>query len=217
MLEEDIDHSLPDSVEVEGSIETSVDSASDEVLVTSCLERDDQAWTELVRRYRPTVMGAIRKKLAAYCDHYTMREAEDICQEVFHLLLKNDMRALRGLRNRRHLKSWLGVIAANKAIDLARRQHVMMRHDTAAVTEERAGYGDNPSPDPEFEERKRGVESALRELSEEDEQILRMYFLERLKYREIAELKEMPVSTVSSRIYRCKKKVAKALKDRGFL
>jgi hypothetical protein len=70
--------------------------ADERSLVAAVLRRDPAAWTELVRRYQPTVRGAIRRRLVGRVDEAGAPAAvRSIVPEVYRGLVEDDMARLR--------------------------------------------------------------------------------------------------------------------------
>jgi hypothetical protein len=70
--------------------------ADERSLVAAVLRRDPAAWTELVRRYQPTVRSAIRRRLVGRVDESSAAAAvRTIVPEVYRGLVEDDMARLR--------------------------------------------------------------------------------------------------------------------------
>jgi RNA polymerase sigma factor (sigma-70 family) len=83
-------------------------SFSDDVLVARFRAGDDDAFTEIHRRFRPALVAFARRMLSG-----SGHDAEDIVQDTF-------IRAYRGLRvtdRPMTLRPWLYMIARNRALD----------------------------------------------------------------------------------------------------
>lgn len=143
------------------------------------------AFAQLVRQYRPQVLRV------AYGIVGSAEEAEDVAQEVFIKVWNN----LPRYRAQGSLANWLYRITVNVALDALRRKGNELslddwQHDPAERPEEAILRSDE-------EERVRralaalppGARSAL---------ILREY--EQLSYKEIAEVLQIPIGTVMSRL-----------------
>jgi RNA polymerase sigma-70 factor (ECF subfamily) len=81
---------------------------------------DKAAWDRFVQRHARVIYGAVQKRLvpAGRAD-----EADDVAQDVFVRLCKNDFKLLRNYDSARaKLTTWLTVIAISAAIDHLRRR-----------------------------------------------------------------------------------------------
>lgn len=159
-------------------------------------EGDNTSLDKLVVRYYP---GILR-----YCLWHTKdrQTAEDATQETF---LKT-IRHLDGYVHRGKFKAYLYKIAANVCTDFNRKK----------VTE--------PLPDDlsEYDSRVEQIEAEmdftlmLRRLSNEQQEVVLLRFLNELKVREIAEIIGVPMRTVQSRLRSALKRIEKdLLYDKG--
>lgn len=94
----------------------------DDVDVGACLSGDALAWEQFVARFTRVIYTAVRRT----CDRGSARidrgDLEDLVQEVFVKLVKNDFATLRTYRpERASLVTWLTVVARSVAVDFLRR------------------------------------------------------------------------------------------------
>jgi RNA polymerase sigma-70 factor (ECF subfamily) len=181
-------------------------------LVDGCVGGDPDAWAALVEKYGAYVYSIIRTKLCSSGDRQYGEDVNDVFQSVFHTLLKNECRALRGVRNRTRIAGWLGAVAVNRSLDflrsrgVERRAHNILREETAPYT--------TPADDrSDREELYRKIEAVLSQLSSREQLIVKLFYIHGKKYREIAEITNTPVNTVSSRLHRAKKRVRDMLDE----
>jgi RNA polymerase sigma factor (sigma-70 family) len=88
--------------------------------LTALLAGRAGAWERFVRRYSPVIYGAILRKLAPLGRG---EDADDVAQDVFVRLCRNDFKLLRGFDpSRARLTTWLTVITSSTVIDHLRRQ-----------------------------------------------------------------------------------------------
>jgi len=191
-------------------------TGSDALIVEGCVRGDDQAWSALIDKYGGYVQCAIRRKLLSSSDQRYTEDANDIFQSVFHTLLKDDCRALRQLRHRDRIAGWLGSIAVNKTLDFLRSRTVE-RRGQATLREQPSLYSTPRDHDPARRDLHRKVLDLLAELPHEEQVTLRLYYLHGEKYREIAEMTNTPINTVSSRLHRAKQRIREILMREGFL
>jgi RNA polymerase sigma factor (sigma-70 family) len=118
--------------------------------------------------------------------------------------------------------TWLFRITMNLALD-RRRQRVsrarsMGAEDVAPEEWERTAVSDDRAPDDEAAsaERRAQIGRALESLSEQHRSIIILSDIEGLSYREIAEVLEVPMGTVMSRLHNARKRLRDALGP-GFL
>jgi RNA polymerase sigma-70 factor (ECF subfamily) len=85
--------------------------------LASLLDGDKRAWRTFVRRYAPLVAAAVRGVAPMSGD------TEDLAQEVFVRLCKNEYRLLRSYdATRASLSTWITIVARSTARDALRRR-----------------------------------------------------------------------------------------------
>lgn len=93
----------------------------DAALVLRLVENETGAWDDFVRDYSSAIFGAVANTLRK--SGRNMDDSNDIAQDVFVRLCKNQMRLLKQFdATRAGLKTWLGVIASSATIDHLRKQ-----------------------------------------------------------------------------------------------
>ena len=148
-------------------------------------------------------------------------EAEDLVQETFLRALKAWDRYTPGTK----AKSWLFTICRN--VFLRRRQRARRHEEILSETATRTGTVDAPVVSPVFASL-RGVDpegeffeaivddrivAAIAELPEEYRTAVVLSDIEGLPYAEIAELMDVPVGTVKSRLFRGRRRLQQELYD----
>ena len=180
---------------------------ADRVLVKAAQAGDADAIDTLVRRYQVRMFNFARTLTGGDGD------AEDLAQETF-------IRAFRGLgrfRGESSFKNWLYRIAVNVA-----HTHRGRRVRQAPVWERRLEADDDVSEHhltshtDDLEEsvmHRQALDRALSTLSEEMRTPLILYDVEGLEYREIAEILDVPIGTIMSRIFRARQRMRPLLID----
>ena len=185
----------------------------DKELLQRHLDGDGDAFGALVDRYRRELFNF----LARFTGDAAL--AEDVFQEAF---LQLHLSAAT-FDPQRRLKPWLFTIAANKARDALRsrgRRHTVPLDATIAGNgEQRTTYGDLmpadiPSPDESllnFETRQ-AVENIVKEMPENLRTVLLLSYFHEFAYKDIAEMLDVPLGTVKSRLHAAVKHFAKRWK-----
>ena len=159
---------------------------SDNELIASSLQGDRSAFGALVLRYRRLVIGV------AYRVSGDAVLAEDIAQEAF-VRVWNKLPAFRPEGN---FKGWICRIAANLTIDALRR-----RKPTVDITETSLpALADGPEASLLKEERAAAVRKAIMSLPLHSRTALVLREYEGLSYKEIADVLDIPLGTVKSRL-----------------
>jgi RNA polymerase sigma-70 factor (ECF subfamily) len=169
---------------------------SDSELIGQTLAGQPAAFGELVLRYQDRLYNSLFRVLGS------AEDARDVVQEAFvQAFLK-----LETFRGSAAFYTWLYRIAFNLAMSHVRRQ----RH-TRSLDDERRDRGCEPvdgQPAPEASlvcrERATLVHEALAKLSAEFRQVIVLRELDGCRYEEIAEILDVPVGTVRSRLFRAR-------------
>ncbi len=95
---------------------------SDSLLLRRVLRRNEQAWCELIRRYRALMYRCITKVTGKYAPSLANADLDEIYAEILVGLLRNDMHKLRQYDPNRgtKLSSWIGMLSINATYDYLR-------------------------------------------------------------------------------------------------
>jgi RNA polymerase sigma-70 factor (ECF subfamily) len=166
---------------------------TDEIIVDRALSGDAEAFGEIVRRWERRIFALTYGILGRE------EEARDATQETFLAAFRN----LRGFRGEAKVSSWLHRIAVNQCLTRQRRAKVRKESalEDSPETEFAATVAESPALVVEGRQRTLAVRRALNGLPLELRQIVVMKEFEELTFREIAEVLDLPLSTVKSRLY----------------
>ena len=177
---------------------------TDEELMLAYRDRGNRhAFDQLVHRYERELYSYLRRFLN------DAAAAEDAFQATFmQVHLKCDQ-----YETERKVRPWLYTIATNQAIDLQRRSK---RHKLVSLDRrDREGGEDDagtllnllesretaPTANLETDERQQWVRNAVADLPETLRTPLNLIYYQGLKYREAADVLNVPVGTVKSRLH----------------
>ncbi len=114
-----------------------------EIDLCACVNGDKAAWDALVERYAPVILAAVCRALRRHGDDPAV---QDVVQEVFVRLVKDDYRLLRRFDPQRaSLSTWLSIVARSTAISSTRARRV------ATVSLEEAAAAATPAPQPDLD------------------------------------------------------------------
>jgi RNA polymerase sigma-70 factor (ECF subfamily) len=173
-------------------------------LIQATLRGDSAAFGRLVRKHQDRLYNALVRQLGS------AEDARDVAQEAFaQAFLKLD-----GFRGNSRFYTWLYRIAFNQAVSHRRRVK-----PAASLDQSREQNGEEPidrdSP-PEGrlvqQETVEQVRRALAELDPEFRQVLVLREFDDCNYEQIAELLELPIGTVRSRLHRARLQLRDKLK-----
>ena len=170
--------------------------SSDEIIVERALTGDAEAFGEIVRRWERRIFALAYGMLGREDD------ARDATQETFLAAFRN----LRGFRGEAKVSSWLHRIAVNQCITRQRRAKV---RSESALDDEQEKQADrfaipvdhSPATLVEGRQETAAVRRAINSLPIELRQVVIMKEFEELTFREIADVLDLPLSTVKSRLY----------------
>lgn len=181
---------------------------SDEQLVESYLQsRNPEDFAILVKRYEREMYTFLRRFVG------DAQQAEDVFQATFlsvHLRLDQ-------FEKGRRFRPWLYAIASNKSIDFMRRnrRHQAISLDAKSsrsdsedtLAQHLQSSGDSPDQVAIQNETGARVREAVRELSEPTQQLIQLAFYQGMKYSDIAEVLQIPLGTVKSRVFTAVRKL----------
>jgi RNA polymerase sigma-70 factor (ECF subfamily) len=158
----------------------------DRDLIACAQQGDRQAFTELVNRHQDSIVGMTYRMCG------DIRLAEDAAQEAFVRVWQN----LNSYKPKYAFRSWLYRIAANAALDSLRRERPTDELDSLSMADPAVG----PERSVEENQRVGHVRRAIAQLSEPLRMVLILREYQELSYQEIADVLQIPVGTVMSRL-----------------
>ena len=177
---------------------------SDERLVEATLAGDDDAFSELVRRYKTKVF-----RLAARFVRDN-DELDDICQEAF-IKAYNNLQKFRGDAPFEH---WLTKIAVNVCYDMLRKRS--RKRDNVPLDSVDFSIGEPQSTSISSGSQAWDVlNNAFAKLRPEDRLVITLLNLEEKSVRETASLTGWSEANVKVRAFRARKKLKRILEDEG--
>jgi RNA polymerase sigma-70 factor, ECF subfamily len=173
-----------------------MDPATERALVERCRAGDDDAFRELVDRYKDLVFALIARTVQ------DRGRAEDLAQEVF-------LRVHRGLpyfRGEARLSTWIYRIVANVCVqEHARPRAVSLDDDRTQV---RPAAADRQFGDIELRDR---LEKAIARLPANYRLLVAAHYLDGVQYEELAEALQLPLGTLKTQLYRAKQQLRRLL------
>ena len=160
------------------------------------IDGDTESFGFLVRKYQDRLYNGMVQILR------NESEAEDVVQDAFVLAFSK----LDSFQGKSAFFTWLYRIAYNLAITRLRRRKRGLSLD-GGVASVRLDFPDSgPLPNDSIEKREEAVQlyDALDQLSSEHRSILVLREMEELDYDAIAEILDLPVGTVRSRLHRAR-------------
>jgi len=182
--------------------ESGAQQTDEQLVVEYRTDGDREVFALLVRRYERELYSYLRRYLGS------AEMAEDVFQATF---LQVHLKCDRFDENRR-FRPWLYTVATNQAIDAQRRnkRHRMVsldrpvsadNVDIGALVDLLEGDERDPLENVSQLERGQWVQEALDGLSESMRSVVHLVYYQGMKYREAAEILDIPVGTVKSRLH----------------
>lgn len=200
--------------------------ADDLCLVIACERGDEAAWEALVKEFDPTVKSAARKAAS------NAEDAEDLASSIWAELYGlrtdadgNKKSKLAYYSGRGSLGGWLRAVTAQLAVDGFRKQakYVQIEEDREFenLANEAAGGGqliaNDPSPEELLTDRRTAADvtealaQTVAELEPEDRLIMKLYYFEELKLKQIADTFGFHEATASRKLARIQSEIRKGV------
>ncbi len=179
---------------------------TDEDLLRATLEggaQRERAFLELVDRYERRIYGICHRFFGNHAD------AQDAVQDTF-LAIARRGGAFRGDSK---LSTWIYRVAVNACKDRARARDRRPQTPVEDVARTAAAAGVDLSSEDEFglSEIRDDIAAALLQLDEVSRTLIILCAIEGRDYAEVAEVMDLPIGTVKSRVFRARAKLADLL------
>ena len=181
---------------------------SDEDLIKRFQDGDEQAYVELVNRYRDRLMNFVYRFTS------DSEQSEDIVQETLIKLYTHK----HYYKKIAKFSTWIYTIAANYAKTELRKKKNRKITNLSQMSSDEKDY-DLPSVQPdtdqliESEYLEKRIQSAINTLPLHFKTVIVLRDIQELSYDEISNIVEVPLGTVKSRTNRARLQLQKELKD----
>lgn len=208
--------------------------ADDLCLIIACERGDENAWNDLVERFKPTVRSAARS--ASSNEDAAEDLAQSIWAELYGLRVRKDgmpATKLAYYSGRGSLAGWLRAVVAQLAVDTYRKQSRLVQTEEDTEFDRLArdapnGQGQTvvagiPTPEESISNRfaqtdmQEALGKAIQELDAEDRLLVKLYYFDNLRLREAGAVLGVHEATASRRLTRIqtdlRKRVTRILID----
>ncbi|MFQ6043414.1 MAG: RNA polymerase sigma factor [Candidatus Poribacteria bacterium] len=179
----------------------------DELWVKKAVEGDLSAFDEIVNRHHTKIYRLAYRLLG------NAEDADDATQETFIEAYKS----LKSFKYKSKFSTWLYRVALNTCHQQIRKAESRRRTLTAFADNVKFLDAENGIETPDNvalkKERQRLLQAAIDRLPERQKQVIVLFYMQNLKYREIAEILGCPEGTVASRLNTAIKNLKPKLKD----
>lgn len=173
----------------------------DRALVRRCLDGEPDAAGDLVDRYARPLYNVALRMLG------NVQDAEDVTQTVFG----NAFEALGSYDPKYRFFSWMYRMTVNESLNaIKKRKQMVSLDDDAFAAIPALGVASDDAV--ETEDR---VEKALMHLKPDDRAVVVLKHFVSFSYEEIAEVLDVPVKTVKSRLFTARERLRLALGGQG--
>jgi RNA polymerase sigma-70 factor, ECF subfamily len=180
----------------------------DIAVVNRIKEGDYNAFSELVKKYERSVINLVYRISGSSDD------AEDLAQEVFLRAFKG----ISGFKADSKFFTWLYRIAVNVTLRARERKNKIAFCSLEQKTEEGnksvnsiLTSNNTPSDDIERRELQKMVQMAISDLPEDQKTVVVLYRYHNLSYEEMADVLDVTIPAVKSRLHRARKNLKEKL------
>ena len=192
--------------------------------VQGCLKRNKQSWSEFISRYSPLIYNYIYSVLSIKGRSISTEQVEDIYQEIFCALIKDNYRKLSTYQGKNgcSLASWLRQVTINFTIDYLRALKPIVSLDA----EDENGFTlkdtlKDLSPGAiQFlsdQDRRKTLQECIGLLELDEQYFLELFLNQRLTLDEVKEHFKINRGAVDMRKGRIFQKIQDCFKNKGFL
>lgn len=186
------------------SVNKHLEPTPEQILIQRILAGEQEVFASIVEDYKNMVFALFMRSLG------NRETAEDLTQEVF----VKAFRFLKSFRSEAKFSTWLTRIALNTLRSHMRsKQFKRDRLSDAYDSTLHEQSSEHPDKEHSMRERLRLMQRALADLSDKDREVLLLCAMEGRTYGEAAEILELPLGTVRSRLSHARTRVRKLMQD----
>ncbi len=177
-------------------------------IIREILNGNLDAYEKIVNRYSTQITNLCYRYL------FSVEEARDATQDVF-------IKAYHGLKNwepKAQFNTWLYRIAINHCLNLVRRRNIIKFQSLDNQVNNKVLLKTGPftesAPGEDklvVEQNEKRIKNYINRLPENQRHVIILYFYQQMSYKEIADVLKISLSSVESRLFRAKKKLAKII------
>lgn len=185
----------------------------DRQLIDRCMRKEPGAWNDFVDRYMGLIYHVIHHVSHARSIALSAPDIEDIAAEIFLAIVDDDYGVLRRFNGASALPTYLTVVARRVCV-----KEVIKRHREAELghtSAHRAIVEDNGSGEAEAIATAEEVERMLEHLSDREAEVVRLYHLKYLNYRQIAKQLGIPENSVGPILAKARQNLRRVAEQRA--
>lgn len=184
------------------SIEKIVDFSVEKIIVKEAIAQNSVAFSQLIFLYKKRIVAVGRRFFK------NQNDIDDFLQEVFIKIYEN----LKNFQGNSKFSTWITRIAYNTAINFKTRtkKSESLCEETQANL---VSIYETPEETQLKKITKEAINNAVKQLPENYEKCIELYFYNNMSYEEIAKTTDIPLNTVKTYIFRAKKELYQKLKE----
>jgi RNA polymerase sigma-70 factor (ECF subfamily) len=183
----------------------------EKILIAGCVTGDKSSWDKFVQQYSALVYHTIRKTLALYRAEVSPDLVEDLFQEVFLSLLKDESLQLRRFRGDCSCASWLRMIAARRTIDSLRKSSRAVDLVDDSMYKNALDQTSNESNDDQLQQ----LAGAISHLEPHEQIVIDLFYRQNLSAQDVASILRLSVGAVYTQKSRILSKLREAFQKLG--
>jgi len=185
----------------------------DRQLLDRCLGHQPRAWNDFVDRYMGLIYHVIHHVGHARSVALSEADIEDIAAEIFLAIVDDDYQVLRNFKGASSLPTYLTVVARRVCVKevIKRFREAELGHATA----HRAGIEEDGRSETEPVLAAEEVERMLANLPEREADVVRLYHLKYLNYRQIGKQLSIPENSVGPILAKARRNLKRIAEQRS--
>ncbi len=185
----------------------------DRDLIDRCLRHEPGAWTDFVDRYMGLIYHAINHVAHARSLVLSGADIEDVAAEIFLAIVDDNYEILRRFKGTSSLPTYLTVISRRICVKevVKRFREAELGHSRAHRQAVSRDSSDEAEPIAAAEE----VERMLADLPEREANVVRLYHLKFLNYRQIGKQLGIPENSVGPILAKARQNLRRTAEQRA--
>ncbi|MFA6358096.1 MAG: RNA polymerase sigma factor [Candidatus Omnitrophota bacterium] len=191
--------------------------------VQGCLKGNKESWSEFLSRYSRLIYNYIYSTLAVKGNNIPNEQIEDIFQEIFHALIKDNYKKLSTYKakNGCSLASWLRQVTINFTIDYLRRLKPVVSIDAQdeegfSLADTLADFSPNAAEFLKDQTKRETLRECIGLLESDEQYFLELMLNQGLALEEIKDFLKISRGAVDMRRRRVLEKLQDCFKKKGF-
>ena len=185
----------------------------DRQLLDRCQRKEPGAWNDFVDRYMGLIYHVIHHVSHARSAALSDPDTEDIAAEIFLEIVDDDYAVLRRFRGESSLPTYLTVVARRICVKeiIQRQREAELGHTHA----HRATMGEDQADEAEAIASAEEVARMLEQLPDREAEVVRLYHLKYLNYRQIGKQLGIPENSVGPILAKARQQLRRTAEQRS--